>query len=58
MGRPKSEETKDDRVQLRFPNKFKLNAQIRALELGYDRSKGGLSAYVMDLLKKDGVKED
>lgn len=54
MARPKKEETFDDRLQLRLPSELKTQAKIIALQKGYK----GISEYIVDLLKKDGLKEE
>lgn len=54
MARPVKNKGYDARFEFKLPSTLKRNAQIEALKKGYD----SLSDYLVDLLKKDGVKEE
>jgi hypothetical protein len=41
-----------------MPSKMKENMMIKAIKEGYTLEKGGVGQYIIDLLKKDGVKDE
>jgi hypothetical protein len=54
MPRPKKDKAYDARFEFKLPSELKKNAKIQALQKGYD----SLADYLVDLLRKDGVKDE